>query len=220
MGGACKILGKMAPRSHLDLDVQTSSLPEFFREKVSESLQTHKVAASPEAEFYLVNLLATFSKSHHLFEVTEDGALEDRALALRLYDAIEAAPQVRIPILKKLGDVALYLSGFFGDGLLGSSPVGLDYYMQMGHTAYSSLSTLVSGRPSTNTGSLYGELAHKFGPFVEVLSGVANATIFRNDHDLLKLYERWLTTGSERAKNILSREGILPNPQVKTRYEH
>ena len=60
---------------------------------------------------------------------------------------------------------------------------------------------------------LFGELAQKFGVFVDVVAEVADATIAmgtESSKGLLKVYERWLKTGSERLASALTSRGVMP----------
>lgn len=197
------------------LDMAT--LPEFFRERVSEALQNVKVRASPHAEFYLVNLLTTFTQTGTLYERDSEGKYVDKALATQLLEAVLKTPDQRIPLLKKLGDVSLYVSGFFADSLYRKA-IDLDYTIRMGCTAYSSLSNLF-GDSAAPMKDLYEELSLNFIRFVNVLSEVADSTQLKSAQDLLRLYERWLSTRSERVSELLNRAGIVPNLLVKTDYE-
>ena len=114
-----------------------------------------------------------------------------------------------------MGDVSLYVSGFFADSLYRKA-VNLDYYIRMGHAAYSSLSSLVDSAGVMK--ELYEELSCNFVRFVNVLSEVADSTQLNSAQDLLRLYERWLATRSEKAASLLTQSGIVPNPLVKTPY--
>jgi hypothetical protein len=197
--------------------ISSHTLPEFFQEKVTGALQNQHIKVTPDAEFYIVNLLTSFHQTEKLFERDEKGELIDKALALRLADSLEVSPMQRIPLLKKMGDVALYTSGFFGEGLH-QKMVGLEYYIQMGHAAYSSVSQLIFDDPHKTLRELFDELAVNFGSLVDVLSEVAESSHFISDSNLLKLYERWLATGSQRLGELLNREGIVPNVLIKSKY--
>jgi hypothetical protein len=197
--------------------LNTASLPEFFRDQVCQALKSVQVSVSTDTEFYLVNLLTTFTKSEKLFERDEKGEVVDRALALQLFDALVATPSGRIPILKKMGDVALYTSGFFSNSLLGKM-VGMDYYINMGSTAYSSLSGQFTSEANQNLRQLFGELSDNFPRLVDVISEISIVNSNANDVNLLKLYERWLATGSQRAQELLEKAGIMPSDNVKTGY--
>jgi hypothetical protein len=62
---------------------------------------------------------------------------------------------------------------------------------------------------------VYEELATKFASFIEVLAEVSDKTTPRTEKDLLRLYELWVRTRSERAAKALQEAGILPNETVK-----
>ncbi len=200
-----------------DCLLQTASLPEFFRERISSSLHHLHVEASPDAEYYLVSLLTTFAQSESFFEKNEKGIMTEKPLALTLSEALAATPDGKIPLLKKMGDVALYVSGFFADSFL-KKVVSADYYIHMGEVAYASVSQLLARKTSHNLKELYDELATNFPRFSDVLSDVAATTNLHSDKNILKIYERWLQTGSERAKNILMDKGLIPNETIKTGY--
>ncbi len=197
--------------------LESRSLGEFFKERVSDSIHTLKVEASPEAEFYLVQLLTTFTEASRLYESTEGGQAGEKPLALRYFEATLASRHEKIPVLKKMGDVALYTSGFFADSFF-KKVISADYYIHMGETAYSSLSHILSSEKNIHVQELFEELADKFIRFVDVLSDVAHRSRLGSDTSLLKLYERWLKTGSKKAYDLLVEQGMVPNSLVKTGY--
>ena len=198
--------------------LHTESLPEFFKEKVHYSITHLKAPVSPEVEYYLVNFLFQFAQSDHFYEVGETGQIEDRALATRYFDAQGLADKAKIPVLKKLGDCALFISGFFADSFFRKA-INLKYYIGMGHFAYSSVSTLIPGYSEKILKNLFEELSRKFIVLVDVINDVRDSTELKSDQNLLKLYERWLHTGSERIKAILNEQGVIPNECVKTGFE-
>ena len=60
---------------------------------------------------------------------------------------------------------------------------------------------------------LFGELARKFAEFVEVVAEVADSTIAmgtESSRGLLRVYERWLKTGSDRLATALTSRGVVP----------
>ncbi|MBI2338955.1 MAG: hypothetical protein HYU99_01105 [Deltaproteobacteria bacterium] len=197
--------------------LDTGSLPEFFRERVSTSMQDLRIKASPQAEFYLVNLLVSFAQTEKLYERNENGELVDSALAVLFLEGMSKTASEKIPLLKKTGDIALYVSGFFSDSFF-RKVINIDYYIRMGGSAYSSVSQLVEKDPARHLSELFGELAVNFIPFMDVISEVADASGMKSDQNLLKLYEKWLKTGSERTRELLVREGIIPNETVKTKF--
>ena len=108
--------------------------------------------------------------------------------------------------LKQIGDLSLFMSGFFADSL-SRKLVDVDYYVSIGGTAYTALS-----RYETDAFSpVFAELADNFVRFVDVLSEVSERASCASNADLLRLYERWLRTGSRRSGQLLAERGVVPN---------
>ncbi|MCP5463766.1 MAG: hypothetical protein H7A33_01945 [Deltaproteobacteria bacterium] len=187
----------------------SAALDEFFREKIQEALNTQKIKVSTEAQIYLVNILTHFSKSENFFQTNADGKKELRPLALKLYDAVfSEAHNEKFLHLKSLGDTALYHAGVFYDAIH-SGILDIEYYIQMGGSAYQSLANL-STTQRDGFGDLYDELSRKFAQLVEVLYLSCEQEMTANDNDLLRVLDRYIKTGSQKAKEILEENGILP----------
>lgn len=184
--------------------LQEIPLGEFFMGKVQEALVHRQVVASPMTEFYLVNLLQEFKKSEKLFE-SEGTKMMEKPLALLFANAVKGDTQTKIRCLKQMGDLSLYTAGFFAERVK-KKLVDLDYYIRMGGGAYQSLSSILN-REKTFA-ELYQELGTLFPDLVGVLSEVAATGFAANNRDLLKVYERWLATGSEHLEKMLKDEGI------------
>ena len=122
--------------------------------------------------------------------------------------------------MQRIGDIALFISGFFADSLAGKL-VDLDYYIYMGGTAYGSLSEEIRG---TTRGAafadIYHELAIKFQVFVDVLNEVRDGARGESDVDVLRAYEIWLKTGSRRAAALLRQNGVVPIGDAKIPRRH
>jgi hypothetical protein len=103
---------------------------------------------------------------------------------------------------------------FFSDSL-NRSLVDVDYYIQLGGSAYGSLARQA---PGDTFGDVFDELSEKFGDFVDVLSEVSERTSMTSNTDLLRLYEKWLRTGSRRSGDLLAARGIVPNGSVGSRF--
>lgn len=192
---------------------QSKNLKEFFYKKVRGALELQKMSISQEAEFYVVNVLEHFSKSENLFHINDQGKLECRPLALKLYDATFSAHHgERFAHLKSLGDTALYHAGVFYDGLY-NQIVDVNYYIQMGGTAYRSLANISTPLGKTLS-EMFHELSERFHNLVEVLYICCEQEIAQTNHDLLKMLDRYLKTGSIKAKQILEEKGILPDAIV------
>jgi len=144
----------------------------------------------------------------------------DEPLAFLHKRAIEAAFPERVKLLKDLGDVALYVAGFFAD-FIERSLVDIDYYVSMGCNAYGSLSEIVGARRHGEAfAQIYRQLARRFSQFVDLLTEIAERTRTGiDDHvALLKLYDRWARTKSQRIHKLLLDKGLLPTEGLPTEY--
>lgn len=180
-----------------------TDLRDFFRREVSRALDSLKVECNEVTSFYLVNLLADFADTDELYEDA------DRPLALIYAKAVEAAaPTERFRLLKKLGDFALYISGYFSDSLAGKA-VDVDYYIAMGANAYGSASTILRTQPRGDVfGPVFHDLSGKFGSFVDVLHEVSDGSSSASDKDIMRIYELWVRTRSKRCESLLRRMGM------------
>jgi len=196
------------------------SLEAFFHESVDAALRKQQLEVREHTAHYVVNLLTLFSRSEALYAEAGEGR-RTRPLALMLADALEApSEEERHHALQRIGDVALFIAGFFSDSLAHRS-VDVDYYIYMGGNAYGSLSHGVRGtRQGRLYGEVFGELAAKFQPMVDVLNEVSDSARQLSDHDLLRLYELWMRTGSRRARALLRRLGVEPTNEAITRFKH
>ena len=200
----------MYGRNSTDTVVRVRNLEDYFRTSVDGVISRQGVDVDPHAAHYVVNLLTLFARSEEFFE--DDGdSIGLRPLALMLADAADARTSTqRNHFLQRIGDVALFISGFFADSLA-SKAVDIDYYIYMGGNAYGSLSEEVRGTFRGNAfADIYRELAVKFQVLVDVLNEVRDGARQESDVDLMRTYEIWLKTGSKRARKLLCQNGVVP----------
>jgi hypothetical protein len=129
---------------------------------------------------------------------------------------MEASGAERFRRLRGLGDHALYAIGFFGEHI---EQRGVDrgYVCAVGSTAYTNAAAMLrlqvkERRPDAL--DVLSELGAKFARFAEVLADVAEGTIAigaRDERSVVKMYERWLRTGSSRLAEALGERGIVPS---------
>lgn len=196
------------------------NLRDYFRQSVDDAIDRQGVNVDCHATHYVVNLLTMFSRSEELYEDRGD-MYGLRPLALMMADAVDAnsAAQRNI-VLQRIGDVALFIAGFFADSLA-HKLVDLDYYIYMGGSAYGSLSDEVRGTARGRAlAGVYAELAAKFQIVVDVLNDVRDSTRQSSDIDLLRTYEVWLKTGSRRAAALLRQNGVVPMFGIGSPQEH
>ncbi len=183
----------------------------FFQELVREGLAQRKVETYPMVESYLVDLLEHYMDARNLFsEEDSSGRRSQKTLAELYLTATNSELSVKIDLLKKLGDTSLYVSGFFGDSL-NRKIVDIDYYADMGGAAYGSLAQCIK---EDTFAKVYNEFSQRFLEFVEVLSFISEQSFIKGDESVLRLYERYMRTGSEVARDKLISMGVITLPQL------
>ncbi|MDJ0710942.1 MAG: hypothetical protein QNJ14_11145 [Woeseiaceae bacterium] len=198
----------MIDRRHTDRVMRVRNLRDFFRTSIEDVAARQRVSIEPDAAHYVVNMLTLFSRSEDLYE--DNGEYFGlRPLALMLADASSASSAVeRNQLLQRIGDVALFISGFFADSFARRA-VDIDYYINMGGNAYGTLSDEVVGTFRGNAfAPVYRELACKFQTLVDVLNEISEGPT--ENTDVIRTYEIWRRTGSKRAAELLQRQGVVP----------
>jgi hypothetical protein len=191
--------------------LQEQTTAEFFKGHIESALARQQLRATGLTSYYLVDLLCRFTKPDARIPFNDDAA---EPLALRLRRALESGGMEQRVRLRNLGDFSLFMSGFYSDSLRRRA-VDLDYYVSMGEYAYSSL----AARDEDAFGEVYAELGRKFVPFMDVLTDISERTGKTSCRDVLRLYERWLRTGSTRAGQQLVEQGITPNSSIGNRFQ-
>jgi hypothetical protein len=210
----------MTHRESTEYVVPVQNLRDYFRESMNAAIDKQGVDVDPHATHYVVNLLTLFARSEELYE-DHGAAYGLKPLALMMVDAVDAPTvEQRNFALQRIGDVSLFIAGFFADSLA-HKLVDLDYYIYMGGNAYGSLSDEIRGtfRGKVFAG-VYRELARKFQIVVDILNEVRDGARQSSDIDLLRTYEVWLRTGSKRAESLLRQNGVVPMPNMAGRKSH
>jgi hypothetical protein len=179
---------------------------EYFKDLVETALSRQQVRAPELTSYYLVDLLCRFMRPDQRIPFGDDSS---QPLALRLGRALGSDGLEQRARLRNLGDFSLFMSGFFPDSFRRKA-VDVDYYVSMGEYAYGSLSR----RDTDAFGEVFSELARKFVAYMDVLSDVSEHSGIRSSVDVLRLYEKWLRTGSSRDGQRLIDRGIVPNGSI------
>lgn len=185
---------------------------DFFKDLVRQGFVQRKLETFPHVETYLVDLLQHYLDAKNLFDpdYDEQGRKVPKTLAEMYLHANNSQDQVvKVELLKKLGDRSLYMSGFFGDSLQ-RKIVDVDYYVNMGGVAYATLASCV--REDT-TAKVYSTISRRFIDFVDVLTYISHSSFIKSNESVLRLYDRYMTTGSELAREKLTEMGVLPMSQ-------
>ena len=188
-----------------------TNLREFFKDALHGALEKRHLTVEDQTEHYVVNLLTLFSRSEELYEDTPDGR-RLKPLVVMLSEALEArSAGDRNRGLQRLGDVSLFVAGFFAQSFA-RKLIDIDYHIAMGGRAYGALADTLSRGKGRVLGHVFAELSQNFQPMVDVLNEVSETSYSHSDKDVLRLYEVWLKTGSRRCYEILKRLGVEPTP--------
>lgn len=194
-----------------DPTIDVRNLREFFRDSVHAALERQRVNVEDHTEHYVVNVLTMFARSEALFDEIA-GRPKLKPLALMLADASDAPTREhRLRTLQRLGDVSLFMAGFFAQSFA-RRLVDIDYHIAMGGQAYGTLAdSCGTGARGRALGAVFTELAQKFQRLVDALNDVSDMARRHDQRDVLRQYEIWLKTGSPRAHGILRSLGVEPS---------
>jgi len=147
-----------------DVVVAVTSMREYFRGVVYAALAHQALDANKATSAYLVELLCDYAY--------KQDCLLNKPLTWTVATAEQHPPSTSFHQLKDAGDSALYVAGYFHESL-SRSQLDLDYYVQLGGTAYFKLSQLLQA-PNTKTRLVivFRELGAQFVRFVHVLQDV------------------------------------------------
>lgn len=189
---------------------------EYFTELVVEGCSETGLATFPQATNYLVDILIFYMNTENLFDEEDlSGRKKRGTLAEMMLKAGSAQREERVGLLKKLGDTALYVSGFFGESLQ-RKVVDIDYYMEMGETAYGSLAASIN---ESSSAKVFDEFSRQFVGFVDVLTYISSKSIRPMSDNLLQLFETYVSTGSKTAQGQIFEKGLVTIPVGLKKYK-
>ena len=186
--------------------ISTEAPAEMFKDLVEDALDHQGVENSVDSTAYLVHLLDSFVRHDARFKTA--GTSPDRPLAEIFLSASQTHSSHSVTGLRFVGDLALFLVGFYADALR-HAIAGTSCYVRLGRSAYGVLAT---SRGAAGAAVLFNELAANFVRFADVLSEVSENCSVTDPSDLLRLYERWEQTRSSRSAEQLRAQGVLLVP--------
>ncbi|MBI4378212.1 MAG: hypothetical protein HY578_03840 [Nitrospinae bacterium] len=187
---------------------------EYFKELVDRAIDRQDVETDETVAFYIVNLLSEYVKT----DIPFPEGTTDEPLIMLLNNAMNSEYNEKIKRFKHLGDFSLFISGFFSDSLR-RKLIDIDYYVVIGCIAYNNLSSMMKGYSNGELFyNLFSELAEKFKEFIDVIAEVSDITSISTNSDILRIYERWLKTGSSRDARLLKEKGVIPVSSKESRY--
>jgi hypothetical protein len=188
-----------------------SNLTEFFRDALGEALSHQHVSLDEHTAHYVVSLLTLYSRTEVSHGDTRPGQRWVSLAELLAQAADARTPAERNATLQRLGDVSLFVAGFFAHGFE-RRLVDVDYHVAMGGRAYGTLAAATVSGPRRALNSVFGELARKFQSVVDAIGEISDSAKVWSSKDVLRLYELWLKTGSPRAQGLLQQLGVAPAP--------
>lgn len=189
---------------------------DYFSLELRTAMERQNIAAEPGSVEYLADLLLAYMKSETFFAKGSDGRLENNVLFDLYAGYLRGDTETKKISLKRLGDICLLITGLFPDSLR-RKIVDIDYYFGMGGSAYRQLAAFQLSKVAR---VLFAELSVKFVAFSNVLGEMSEKSGLQSNSDLLRLYERWLLTGNDRLKHLLSQHGITSPIKVETKVKH
>ncbi len=195
-----------APAIRVGDDVLTA----WFEDSVTGAAENQGIDLDPHMRAYLVNLLTSFAARGAL-RTDEDQDLLDQPVGLEVVRAMQVDPARRFRKLRHIGDYTLYLTGFFGE-TVDRGMLDRTYYVGVGCGAYRGAAGALGVRgPDNPFRGLFVGLAQRFVELMHLLNEVSER-VFGRDADVVRVYDRYLATGSEKLAARLARMGILVGP--------
>lgn len=188
---------------------------EHFTEVVKEACVQRHVKTQPHVEAYLVQLLKFYLDSRNLHGpvIEEDSNKTPQTFAEMYLQAINSEMTKKKELMRAVAERSLYLTGFFSDSFQ-RKLVDIDYYVEIGSAAYLNLS---SWTKQDTLAAVYSTFSKRFQDYVEVLNYVSEKSQIQADQNVLRLYDRYLRTGSDLAREKLTELGVVtvPKEQLK-----
>lgn len=158
--------------------VTAHSMKAYFREALDVAIRRSKIQVTESAQVYVVHLLNEFSRSEIAFAGADHG---QRLYMVQLMErALGADDGEAQRIFRHLGDISLYLLGFFQESTL-QQIVSQSYYRDIGAQAYLHASSLARAH-TAQTAAIFYELAERFDDMVIVIENIANYRSSKQDN--------------------------------------
>lgn len=196
--------------------IEATSLKAYFHEELNGILDRLHQDLSDDTRAYMVNLLHQFSRSDRFFEWYEE-RVTLRPLAMLYGEALHARNlHERRQMLRRLGDIALFIAGLFGPSLERKC-VGVEYYINMGGSAYDSLSdSLAATRDRSLQSKTFRELAQNFAEMVMALDALAASSGMRGNPEFNAIRDQWRALPKQASLHhaTVKREPTSGNPRT------
>ncbi len=145
----------------------------YFSEVLQNALKKSNVSLSDSAQVYIIHMLDDFSRSEKIFSGVEYG--EKIYFFDLLNRALVSQDQEALRIFRHMGDVSLYLCGFFEE-FTQNKLISVSYYIDMGISAYAQASEISRAYTASNSATFL-ELSDQFCNIAKVLKKITNNNI-------------------------------------------
>jgi hypothetical protein len=189
--------------------IPVDNLLEFFRDEFAKALASQHISLDTHTSHYVVNLLVLYARTEISHADLRPGQRWASLTELLARAGAANSSAEREALLQRLGDLSLFVAGFFAQGFE-RRLVGVDYHIAMGGRAYGALAAAPARGPRRTLRGVFAELAHKFQPVVDAIGEISDSGRVWGSKDVLRLYELWLKTGSARASGLLRQLGVTP----------
>lgn len=191
----------------------SSSLQDFFRERIENAAERNKLDGNDDTLWYLTQLLCNYSKTSCFLD--DNGTRATLTPLAEYYRMALESPtkHERRLQLQRLGDVAIVVAGLFA-GALERKPIDVRYYMSMGEAAYGTLAgeTSQSSRDRALQG-IFESLATGFSDYVVVISEIPTRT--SPEKDLLQLVDEWESNHHPALARQLRQQGVFLEEETR-----
>ena len=177
-----------------------------FRDYIKKELSSADSSLSCELTDYLADLLCFYLRSDRFYPSCgpPDSGCEETLVSL--YGKIHSAKARRekIYLFKKMGDLSLYVSGFFRSAVE-KKTVSVSYYENMGQSAYSYIADCYGSQKN-----VFSSLSYRFRNLAESLFYIQKKSELRDNKRSVALYREYITGKKPAVLKRLLREGRFP----------
>src|SRR3989344_3610135 len=179
-------------------EIVREDLLSVLEREVEQAIGRHKLALTPPAQQYLVEMLERFAEN---FGLHKDVWLTPITFQYqRISDELNKAQ--RMQLQRDLGDHCLFLVGYFYDFVRKHGEGQVRYHAQIGSAAYQRM-----GRTP------YLELAQKFDNLYLIIGDLHLPQL--DERRTIEIYERWEETRDRYYASLLVGKGIIPQSLKK-----
>jgi hypothetical protein len=139
----------------------------YFQYEIFKIIQLKNINVSIESSLYLSSLLIQYLRSENLFTEIEGKKITEPLVDILIRSLGCENNSCKIKELKKIGDISLFKVGVFKKQV-DNSMLNQDYYINMGISAYKSISYLNKKRHISLHNHLYDNLSIDFKNLVKI----------------------------------------------------